>query len=66
MNLKKLIKLTNGKLLNNYKKIDVHKICINSKEIEDNDIFIAIKGKKTDGNKYIKDVMDKASVIIQE
>lgn len=64
MNLKKLIKLTNGKLLNNYKKIDVHKICINSKEIEDNDIFIAIKGKKTDGNKYIKDVMDKASVII--
>ncbi len=35
--------------------------CINSKEIKKNDIFFAIKGKKNNGNKFLKEVFKKKS-----
>lgn len=65
MNLTELLKITKGKIIsgtNINKKIG--KLCIDSRNIEKNDIFVAIKGKKTDGNKYIKDVINISSVII--
>ena len=34
---------------------------INSKEIKKNDIFFAIKGKRTDGNKFVKEALKKGS-----
>ncbi len=67
MELKEILKTTNGKIISGKKKnIETGKICIDSRNIEQNDIFIALKGKKDDGNKYIKDIIDKASIIITE
>ena len=65
MELKEILKITHGKIISGNKtNIEVGKICIDSRIIEKNDIFIALKGNKTDGNKYIDNVLEKASVII--
>ena len=45
--------------------ISLKKATINSKEVKRNDIFFAIKGKKNDGNKFVKESFKrKASVAI--
>ena len=65
MELKEILKITKGKIISGeLKNKEVGKICINSKLLEQNDIFITLKGNKTDGSKYIKDVIEKASLII--
>jgi len=65
MTLLELIKITKGKIISGEKQNkELGKICIDSRIIEKNDIFIAIKGNNTDGNNYIKDVINNASVII--
>jgi len=47
------------------KNLKINKARINSKEIKKNDIFFAIKGKKNDGNKFIKQAfIKKASLAI--
>jgi len=67
MTLKEILKTTHGKIISGEKtNKETGKICIDSRIIEPNDIFIAFKGNKTDGTKYIKDVINKASVIITE
>lgn len=67
MTLKEILKATHGRIISGEKKnIEVGKICIDSRTIEKNDIFVAIRGNKTDGNKYIDDVIDKASLIITD
>lgn len=40
---------------------DVHKLCYNSKQVERGDVFFAVKGFKTDGNKYINDALAKGA-----
>lgn len=65
MTLQEILKVTHGHIISGKKhNIEVGKICIDSRKIEKNDIFVALKGNKTDGNMYIKDVIKKASVII--
>lgn len=65
MNLLELLKITKGKVISGEKQNrQIGKICIDSRIIEKNDIFIAIIGKNTDGNNYIKDVINTASAII--
>lgn len=65
MTLKEIIHVTHGRVVSGKKKnIEVGKICIDSRTIEPNDIFITLKGNKTNGTKYIKDVINIASVII--
>lgn len=45
----------------------VNKITINSKLVEKDDVFIAIKGKKVDGNNYIEEAIKKgAKTIVSE
>ncbi len=61
MLLKNLIKDVSRDLQN----VNISGISINSKEVEKNFIFFAIKGKKVNGEKFIKDAIRKgASVII--
>ena len=67
MTLKEILKITHGKIISGEKtNKELGKICIDSREIEKNDIFVAIKGNKTDGNLYINEVLNKASLIITE
>lgn len=43
---------------------DVNKLCYNSKEVEQNDIFFAIKGFKADGNDFIQDAFAKGAMAV--
>lgn len=46
---------------------EVNKLCYNSNLVEHGDVFFAIKGFKSDGNKYIQDAFDKgAGAVITE
>jgi len=48
-------------------KLKINKASINSKEINKNDIFFAIKGKNKDGNLFIKEAFkNKASLVITD
>ena len=57
-----------GKVFKNidqkYKNIHFKGIKFNSKECKPNDIFFAIKGNNSDGNKYIYDAIDNGAKII--
>ena len=73
--IKKYIKKKNKKISNNIKvnilneyfekkisnKIKIKTASINSKTIKKNEIFFAIKGKKKDGNAFIKNAFDKGA-----
>ena len=43
------------------KKIKIRKGCINSKDVNKNDVFFAIKGKNKDGNKYVNDAFNRGA-----
>jgi len=54
-----------SKIKNKISLVKANKIRINSKEVNKNDIFFAIKGKKNDGNKYIREAFkNKASLVV--
>ena len=54
-----------SKIKNKIPLIKVDKARINSKEVNKNDIFFAIKGKKNDGNKFIAEAFkNKASLVV--
>ena len=54
-----------SKIKNKISLIKVDKARINSKEVNKNDIFFAIRGKKNDGNKFIAEAFkNKASLVV--
>ena len=53
MNLSKLAEITNGKIYNN-KNINIKNIKIDSNQITEGDLFIAIIGQNKDGHDYIE------------
>ena len=60
-----------GNLLNSikkdYKKIHVNGISFDSRKVKKKDVFFAINGTKTSGNKFIYEAISKgASVIVSE
>jgi len=65
MNLNEIIKITKGKLISGeITNKTLGKLCVDSRKIEQNDIFVAIKGENVDGNNYIEDIIDISSLII--
>lgn len=66
MKIKNLLKEIEyqGKIVKNHK---VNNLKISSKEVNNNDVFFAIKGSYNDGNKYIKEaIKNGATTIISE
>ena len=58
MKLKTILKITNGKIINNVDaKEKIRKIQIDSRKVKKNDLFIAIVGKNKDGHDYINDAI---------
>jgi len=45
-------------------KIEINNASINSKEIEKNDVFFAIKGKNKDGNLFVKEALAKGASLV--
>lgn len=39
----------------------VRGICVNSKEAKDGDLFVALKGEKTDGHKFVKNAIEQGA-----
>lgn len=64
MLLQYLIENLTDKVIIGDTNIDINKIEYNSQKIEKNDIFVAIKGYKEDGNDYIKEAVEKGAVCI--
>ena len=64
MNLSKLAEITNGKIYNN-QNINIKNIKIDSNQITEGDLFIAIIGQSKDGHDYIESaIKNGASAII--
>ena len=64
MNLSKLAEITNGKIYNN-KNINIKNIKIDSNQITEGDLFIAIIGQNKDGHDYIESaIKNGASAVI--
>ena len=59
--IKDIVSVTNGSLLCGNNEDEVTKISIDSRKIEPNDTYIAIKGENFDGNNFIKDAIDKGA-----
>lgn len=65
MELKELIKITKGKLINDYKDIKINGFKIDTRKLKKGDVYIALKGNRLNGHDYINDKI-KASAIISE
>ena len=65
MDLEELIKITDGKLINKYKSVWIKDIKTDTRKLNGNDLYIALKGRKYDGHNYINNNI-KASVILSE
>lgn len=59
-----IVEAINGKILidNNNNKI-FNSLCIDTRQIEKNNIFLAIKGENFNGNSYVKDALEKGASI---
>ena len=67
MNVKNIIKVTNGKLINGNEELECESFSKDTRTIQKGDIYIGIKGEKFDGNQFWKQALDNgaAAVIIQ-
>ena len=63
MDINKLAEITNGIILKDTKRT-IKNIVIDTRILNDNDVFIPIKGKNLDGNNYIMDAINKNASIV--
>lgn len=66
MDLNKIIDITKGKCLNQFKNNKINKIVTDTRKLKKNDLFIALKGKKYNGHDYIKNIKKASGIIIDE
>lgn len=67
LTINEIIKITKAKTISGVISTqETGKICIDSRIIEKNDIFVTIKGNNTDSIKYVKNIINKASMIITD
>ena len=66
MNLDEIISVTKGKLINNYKNVVVDSFKTDTRIINKEGAFIALKGNKYDGNSFINDNLKCKLVITNE
>lgn len=66
MKFSEMTAIAENEILDINSKLDftVSKLCYNSKEVEPNSIFFAIKGFNTDGNNYIKGALDMGAMAV--
>lgn len=64
MLLKKILKNIEYKVIKGNLDIEINDICYNSKNVKNNDGFIALIGHNMDGHKYISDAIEKGATVI--
>lgn len=58
-----LIEAVNGEVIINNNKNEFNSICIDTRKIAKNNIFLAINGENFNGNKYVKDALENGASI---
>ena len=62
LNVKEILKATNGKLINGSLEIEIKDYKIDSREIKNGDFYVPLIGEKVDGHKFISDVVKNGSI----
>ena len=65
MDLNKILSITNGIVLNNFKNYKINNIVTDSRKVKKRDLFIALKGNKYNGHDYINNIKC-SGIIIDE
>ena len=65
MDLNKILSITNGIVLNNFKNYKINNIITDSRKVKKRDLFIALKGNKYNGHDYINNIKC-SGIIIDE
>lgn len=64
LTLENIASAVNGKLFNNISDTEVSNITIDSRKVEKDCLFIAIKGQRSDGHDYIESVIEKGALCV--
>ena len=62
MKIEEILNVTRGELVCGDKNIEVKKFEIDTRKVNEGDVFVAIKGENTDGNLYYKDAVKKGAI----
>lgn len=62
INIEDVCKICKGQLLCGKKEIDINNFSIDTRTLEKGDTYIAIKGESSNGNKYVKNALDKGAI----
>ncbi len=66
MKIEEILNVTSGELVCGDKNIEVNKFEIDTRKVNEGDVFVAIKGENTDGNLYYKDAVKKGAICMLE
>ncbi len=68
LKIKEILKATGGKLITGKDSLVIKRVLIDSRSIQSGDLFIAIKGERLDGHKFIAQAIEKgaAAVIVSQ
>ena len=66
MTLENIAKACGGQLFGENKQLEIENVVTDSRQAEKNDLFIAIRGEKTDGHKFIPQVLEKGAAALCE
>ena len=58
-----LVKAINGEVLVDSKNNNFNSLCIDTRKIEKDNIFLAINGENFNGNSYVKEAFEKGASI---
>ena len=63
LTFKELLEAIDGKVIVDSNKKEFNNICTDTRKIEDNNIFLALKGENFNGNKYVEEAVKKGASI---
>lgn len=63
LSFKEIVDSIDGKVIIQGENKEFNKICTDTRKIEENNIFLALKGERFNGNKYAKDALKKGASI---
>ena len=62
INIEDIIKICNGKMISKGKNIQVSDFSKDTRSIKKGEFYLAIKGETSNGNKYVKDALEKGAI----
>lgn len=63
VNVKDILRVTNGNLICGNKNEEIEKFVRDSREVQEGDTYIALKGEKFDGNDFYKEAIENGAKV---